>query len=320
MTNFWKLIGTAAVAVSVLAACDDGTITPVAPELGEIAVSQDKIGVGHQIVLTVQDKTPVVGNLYSIDPVWTVNGSEIMDIYTSYEYVGGIGRYTCYYVPMNTGVLDVSLSVDMRFNDAPVGEEEKSVSVSRQLEVEPCDARNSFWGDSVAITVYREPGLGRHGSEDEYTGPGLSSIAGITNYDINSVNLTYRFNGGELYEISEVFALSTATGGYGYIAEVFDFALKTLETEFAGSSIAGRSVEPLDTQKTDCIDVANKYSRGEVLTTEESALLGEGIIRGWVRIASAMSTENTSIRFTTGATELQPNGGTVNVVLTYSEK
>ena len=320
MTNFWKLIGTAAVAVSVLAACDDGTITPVAPELGEIAVSQDKIGVGHQIVLTVQDKTPVVGNLYSIDPVWTVNGSEIMDIYTSYEYVGGIGRYTCYYVPMNTGVLDVSLSVDMRFNDAPVGEEEKSVSVSRQLEVVECDARSSFWGDSAAITMYREPGLVKRGSSDVYIGEGSSSISGITNYNINSVDLTYTFENGGLTEISELFRLSSSTGGYSYVMDVFDFAVRTLETKYAGGSYEGRNVVPLDASQSACIAAAGKYAGGGTLTSDEKALLGEGIVRGWVRIVLAMGNPQTDITFTTGATEVQSSGGTVDVVLTYSRK
>ena len=90
----------AAAAVFALPSCDDGTVTPMAPELGEIAVSQEKIGVGHQIVLTVEDKVPMSGNLYSMDPVWTVNGSEIMDIYTSYEFTGGMGRYTCIWHPM----------------------------------------------------------------------------------------------------------------------------------------------------------------------------------------------------------------------------
>lgn len=192
MTNFWKLIGTAAVAVSVLAACDDGTVTPAAPELGEITVSQEKIGVGHQVVLTVEDKTQMSGSLYSIDPVWTVNGSEIMDIYTDYEMIGGLGRYTCYYLASKAGKLEVALTVNMRFNNAPAGEDEKSTSVTAELEVVPCDARNSFWGDSVAITLYREPGLNEYETGNGvYVGIGNSSVTGVANYGIDKVNLTY---------------------------------------------------------------------------------------------------------------------------------
>lgn len=90
----WILLPVAAMACVALSGCDDGTVTPAAPELGEIKVSQEKIGVGHQIVFTVEDKTPALGIIYSIDPVWTINGSEVMDLYTSYDYNGGMGKYT----------------------------------------------------------------------------------------------------------------------------------------------------------------------------------------------------------------------------------
>lgn len=320
MTGFWKLILTAAAALPVLAACDDGTVTPAAPELGEITVSQEKIGVGHQIVLTVEDKTPVVGNLYSIDPVWTINGSEILDLYTSYTMYSGKGRYTCYYVPMNTGTMEVTLNVGMRFNDAPAGYEEQSASTTVRLEVVECDARSSFWGDSAAITMYREPGLVKRGSSDVYIGEGSSSISGITNYNINSVDLTYTFENGGLTEISELFRLSSSTGGYSYVMDVFDFAVRTLETKYAGGSYEGRNVVPLDASQSACIAAAGKYAGGGTLTSDEKALLGEGIVRGWVRIVLTMGNPQTDITFTTGATEVQSSGGTVDVVLTYSRK
>ena len=317
MTGFWKLILTAAAALPVLAACDDGTVTPAAPELGEITVSQEKIGVGHQIVLTVEDKTPVVGNLYSIDPVWTINGSEILELYTSYTMYGGKGRYTCYYVPMNTGTMEVILNVGMRFNDAPAGYEEQSASTTVRLEVVECDARSSFWGDSAAITMYREPGLIRKGTSGDYIGEGTSSILGISNM-VPSVDLTYTFENGGLVRIVEEFEVSAdRTDGYKYVADVFDFALRTLETDFAAGSIAGRSVEQLDTDRTECISVANKYRRGDVLTSDEMALLGEGMVKGWVRIVASMSLENTNVQFTS---EALPTSNSANMVLTYSRR
>lgn len=313
----WLIVPLAAVALSALAGCDKGPGVPVAPELGEISVSQEKIGVGHQIVLTVEDVTPVSGNLYSMTPVWTINGNEILDIYTTYDYVNGMGRYTCYYVPMNIGTLDVALNVYMRFNGAPLGEDERTATTEASFDVVRCDARNSFWGDSVEITMYREPGLVKRGSSDEYIGEGTSSILGISNI-IPSVDLTYLFENGGLVRIIEEFEVSAdRTDGYEYVAELFDFALRTLETDYAGGSIAGRTLEQLDTDRVECLSVAAKYRRGESLTGDEMALLGEGLVKGWVRIISNMSLDNTDIEFTT---EALPTSSSVNMVLAYSRR
>ena len=149
---------------------------------------------------------------------------------------------------------------------------------------------------------------------------GSSSISGITNYNINSVDLTYTFENGGLTEISELFRLSSSTGGYSYVMDVFDFAVRTLETKYAGGSYEGRNVVPLDASQSACIAAAGKYAGGGTLTSDEKALLGEGIVRGWVRIVLAMGNPQTDITFTTGATEVQSSGGTVDVVLTYSRK
>lgn len=315
--SFLAISVASAVSLAAMTGCDDGPSAPVPPELGDIAVSQDKIGIGHQIVFTVEDQTSVSGNVYSLDPVWTINGNEIMDIYTSYDFVNGRGRYTCYYVPMNAGIMEVALNVDMRFNDAPAGEEEKSVSVSGEFEVVRCDARNSFWGDSVDITMYREPGLVKRGSSDEYIGEGTSSIMGLSSM-ISSVDLTYVFENGGLVQIVEEFLVSAdRTDGYEYVADVFDFALRTLETEYVGGSISGRTVQQLDTDRTECLAVANKYKRGETLTSEEMSLLGEGMVKGWISIVSSMTFENTDIRF---ASEALPTSSSANMALTYSER
>ena len=86
---------------------------------------------------------------------------------------------------------------------------------------------------------------------------------------------------------------------------------------FAAGSIAGRSVEQLDTDRTECISVANKYRRGDVLTSDEMALLGEGMVKGWVRIVASMSLENTNVQFTS---EALPTSNSANMVLTYSRR
>ena len=315
MTNFWKLIGTAAVAVSVLAACGDGTVTPAAPELGEITVSQEKIGVGHQVVLTVEDKTQMSGSLYSIDPVWTVNGSEIMDIYTDYEMIGGLGRYTCYYLASKAGKLEVALTVNMRFNNAPAGEDEKSTSVTADLEVVPCDARNSFWGDSVAITLYREPGLNEYETGNGvYVGIGNSSVTGVANYGIDKVNLTYTFEKGRLSRIEELCTLSAADGSYSKVAEIFDFVLRTLETNYAGGSISGRTVKPA--ADPSYISVGSNYEMG-ILQEADKSIMGQGLVQGLIVVEAAMSSGDTYITLTTDA---RPNSKSVDVILTYSSR
>lgn len=315
MTGFWKLILTAAAALPILAACDDGTVTPAAPELGEITVSQEKIGVGHQVVLTVEDKTQMSGSLYSIDPVWTVNGSEIMDIYTDYEMIGGLGRYTCYYLASKAGKLEVSLTVNMRFNNAPAGEDEKSTSVTADLEVVPCDARNSFWGDSVAITLYREPGLNEYETGNGvYVGIGNSSVTGVANYGIDKVNLTYAFEKGRLTRIEELFTLSAADGSYSKVAEIFDFVLRTLETNYAGGSISGRTVRPASDPSY--ISVGSNYEMG-ILQEADKSILGQGLVQGLIVVEAAMSSGDTDITLTTDA---RPNSKSVDVILTYSSR
>ena len=54
-----------------------------------------------------------------------------------------------------------------------------------------CDARTSFWGDSVAVTVHREPGLVASGTDGVYIGTGYSSILGVSSI-VPSVNLIFQ--------------------------------------------------------------------------------------------------------------------------------
>lgn len=306
----------AVMAAAALSSCDKGPSGPVPPELGEITVSQDRIGVGHQIVFNVEDVTAMYGSLYSIKPVWTINGNEILDLYTTYDYVDGRGEYTCYYVPMNIGTMEVALNVEIRFNDAPVGQEIQTVSTSGMFDVVRCDARNSFWGDSVEITMYREPGLVRRGSSNEYIGQGTSSILGISTM-VPTVDLTYLFENGGLVKIGEEFNVqASGNDGYKYVAQVFDFALRTLETEYAAGSVSGRAVRQLDPDRTECMAVANSYRRGETLSSDDMALLGEGLVKGWISISSSLSFGNTDILF---ASEALPTSSSANMVLTYSQ-
>lgn len=310
------IAGCAVLAFLAVQSCEKGDPGPSAPQLSTILVNQEKIGLGQQIVLTVEDTIPMHGSLYLIQPIWTVNGNQVLQDFTHYDFENGRGSYMCYYTPSAVGNMDVRLEVYMIFNDAPAGKAEQTVSAERRLEVVKCDARTSFWGDSVAVTMHREPGLVASGNEGVYIGTGYSSILGVSSI-MPSVNLVYTFEpqADSLVMISENFAASAdRTDGYRYVASLFDFALKTLETEYVGTS--NRKVIA-STEDSQYLNAANKFAGAGTLTDEELAYLGEGMVKGLVRIEATMSSSTTDVVFTT---EAAPDSNCAYIVLTYSAK
>lgn len=310
------IAGCAVLAFLAVQSCEKGNPGPSAPQLSTIHVNQEKIALGQQIVLTVEDTIPMHGSLYLIQPIWTVNGNQVLQDFTHYDFENGRGSYMCYYTPSAVGNMDVRLEVYMIFNDAPAGKVEQTVSAERRLEVVKCDARTSFWGDSVAVTMHREPGLVASGNEGVYIGTGYSSILGVSSI-MPSVNLVYTFEpqADSLVMISENFAASAdRTDGYRYVASLFDFALKTLETEYVGTS--NRKVIA-STEDSQYLNAANKFAGAGTLTDEELAYLGEGMVKGLVRIEATMSSSTTDVVFTT---EAAPDSNCAYIVLTYSAK
>lgn len=310
------IAGCAVLAFLAVQSCEKGNPGPSAPQLSTIHVNQEKIGLGQQIVLTVEDTIPMHGSLYLIQPIWTVNGNQVLQDFTHYDFENGRGSYMCYYTPSAVGNMDVRLEVYMIFNDAPAGKAEQTVSAERRLEVVKCDARTSFWGDSVAVTMHREPGLVASGNEGVYIGTGYSSILGVSSI-MPSVNLVYTFEpqADSLVMISENFAASAdRTDGYRYVASLFDFALKTLETEYVGTS--NRKVIA-STEDSQYLNAANKFAGAGTMTDEELAYLGEGMVKGLVRIEATMSSSTTDVVFTT---EAAPDSNCAYIVLTYSAK
>lgn len=310
------IAGCAVLAFLAVQSCEKGNPGPSAPQLSTIHVNQEKIGLGQQIVLTVEDTIPMHGSLYLIQPIWTVNGNQVLQDFTHYDFENGRGSYMCYYTPSAVGNMDVRLEVYMIFNDAPAGKAEQTVSAERRLEVVKCDARTSFWGDSVAVTMHREPGLVASGNEGVYIGTGYSSILGVSSI-MPSVNLVYTFEpqADSLVMISENFAASAdRTDGYRYVASLFDFALKTLETEYVGTS--NRKVIA-STEDSQYLNAANKFAGAGTLTDEELAYLGEGMVKGLVRIEATMRSATTDVVFTT---EAAPDSNCAYIVLTYSAR
>ena len=284
--------------------------------LSTIHVNQDNIGLGQQVVFTVEDTVAMHGSLYLIQPRWTVNGNQVLEDFTHYDFVNGRGSYMCYYTPSAVGSMDVRLEVYMIFNDAPAGKAEQTVSAERRLEVVKCDARTSFWGDSVAVTMHRETGLVASGTDGVYIGTGYSSILGVSSI-VPSVNLVYTFElqADSLMRISESFAASAdRTDGYKYVASLFEFALKTLETEYVGTS-SRKVIASTDDQQY--LNAANKFAGAGTLTDEELACLGEGMVKGLVRIEATMRSATTDVVFTT---EAAPDSNCAYIVLTYSAR
>lgn len=315
MRKIFILSGAILTAALFLAGCDEQPASPIPPEISEISVSQEKIGVGQQVVLSAKDDVPMSGNLYQIRTTWTINGNQVVEDFTHYHNQGGIGEYTCYYTPSRTGTLNVELNVHMFFVDAPSGEAEKTVSKTTELTVYECDARNSFWGDSVDITLQREPGLSSTPiSEGVYSGQGESSIHAISAYT-KTVHLEYTFENEVLVGITESFSVTPSTNrSYQRVFSVFDAALRSLETVYPESADRQAIVNTSDSKY---VDLVNRYSNGESLDEQEQTDLGYGMVMGYVRVEATMSSENTGIVLTTNA---NPDNDAATVILTYSRR
>ena len=76
------IAGCAVLAFLAVQSCEKGNPGPSAPQLSTIHVNQDKIGLGQQVVFTVEDTVAMRGSLYLIQPRWTVNGNQVLEDFT----------------------------------------------------------------------------------------------------------------------------------------------------------------------------------------------------------------------------------------------
>lgn len=319
MREILIIAGAAMAAALVLAGCNKQPASPMPPELSKITVSQEKIGVGQQIVLTAHDEVSASGDLYQTQAFWKINGNQVLDDFAHVHTQGGLNEYLCYYTPSKAGVLDVELEVIMYFNNAPEGEMEKRVTATTELNVLNCDARNSFWGDSVEVTLQREPGLSPTPTSDGiYSGEGVSSIHAMSAYTKN-VHLEYKFEKEKLVGITEEFSVTPSTSrSYQRVFSVFDAALRTLETAYPET--CKRQPMISNTADSKYKDLVYRYSNGsndQPLDAQEQTDLGYGMVMGYVRVEATLHSENTDIVLTTNA---DPDNDAATVILTYSER
>ena len=94
----WIVAGCAVLAFLAVQSCEKGDPGPSAPQLSTIHVNQDKIGLGQQVVFTVEDTVAMHGSLYLIQPRWTVNGNQVLEDFTHYDFVNGRGWTRLVYV------------------------------------------------------------------------------------------------------------------------------------------------------------------------------------------------------------------------------
>ncbi len=308
------LFGLLSVLLISLSACKEKGPELKLPELGEMTASQDQIGIGQLVSFSVVETAPASGTVLRRQAVWKINGNQVLEDNTVYQD----GQYQCYYVPEVPGILNVELHIYCVFSGAPEGESMKEATVSQEFQAVPCDARTSFWGESMDESRQRQTGLASIGSGEELYGAGLPSLKGYRSV-IKSVNLRYSYTAGGLVRIDETFIQSPDQGGsYPYRAVSKSYATGVASLAFEYPSTIRMTVHHSDDVTPAQFEAASKFVEDyRSLSDEQWNILGEAMVKDNVWIVTACNTETTSVEFQTVGNKRDNN---VTVSLKYTKK
>lgn len=308
------LFGLLSIILVFLTACKENRPEFRLPELGEITASQDQIGIGQLVSFSAVETAPASGTVLKRQAIWKINGNQVLEDNTVYQN----GQYQCYYVPEVSGVLRVELYVYCIFSDAPEGESMKEVTVFKEFQSVPCDARTSFWGETMEDSKQRQTGLASLGAGDELYGVGLPSLKGYRSL-IKSVNLRYAYIEDGLVQIDETFSQSPDQGGsYPYRAVSKSYATGVASLAFEYPSTIRMTVYHSNDVTPAQFEAANKFVEDyRSLSDEQWNILGEAMVKDDVWIVTACNTETTAVEFQTVGNKRDNN---VTVFLKYSKK
>lgn len=192
----------------VLAGCsdDEASVANVPQLSGNLQIDRDRIGAGQQIMISFQLPASLSGDVSSVEYYYELNNSGIVTPITPNSNNVCAATYT----PTSVGSLVITFQAKYIFNmpDAN-GEVYRIDEISKTVNVEECDVRNSFWGDSVEETE-RNCGVSLTLNEGNIAAPVLlsSTFGGIIAVEGSSkTNVIYEFNKNK--ELTSVYELTS---------------------------------------------------------------------------------------------------------------
>lgn len=291
--------------------CKEKTQSAKLPELGEITCSQETIGVGQLVSFSVEEIQAASGSVFSKQEIWRIDGNQVLED----NMTVADGKHTCYFVPRSDGTITVEFEMYYLFSDSPGGQLK---TVSKEFDVVSCDARNSFWGESMNVSLERESGLSTVGEDNVLFGTGLSSLE-IYQSTVSSVYLRYSYQDGNLVKIEEFFNQSpSASGGNPYKAVSKKYAQGVSSLELKYPETVKKEVKYSEDATQEQISVANLFiQENSSLTDEQWNVLGEAMVKDDVWIVTTCNTETTNIEFQTVGNQRE---GYAGIYLTYSKR
>ena len=166
-----------------------------------IALDRGRVGVGQPVVLSA--KVPALSkDVKSVEYSFYEN-----DKYISSPVAFDNGTCSITWIPTNSGNTTLSFMANYTFERPDKGgNPARNEVVTTDIEVIPCDVRNSFWGDSVAET--QKNGENSLTQDPENTNKWSGEFPNpfdIFIIDAPNANVTYTFTNGKLSSVVERF-------------------------------------------------------------------------------------------------------------------